>query len=376
MLSFFQQVKQQPMVPFPHHWRTTNIRINDTPRQLGIILNRSLLFNAHIKDIKQSLSSRLRAITVTAHVSWGWWKPLLRTAFHAFVHSKLGYATPAWQPWLSNTNITSLDCLQIQALRLITGQLVSTPLETLRLESGVQSYYTESKRMVVWAREKCLCTAADRPKRLALQNGILQRIVNHSSFCCKATELSTILPEELSHLQVINLLPSPPWLASPFCTNQVCSTIPGISGRNDQPTHKLHKGLEHISSYQVDYTIYTDGSASAGTRNGGAAAIISTGSPTQPTVEAPSKYRVKHSLAPMKKKLLPWKLLYSGPLQTPTQCRLPSSSARTANHYVRHSHHATLKSPTFVNAFVNVSAWICFLLPEAILVVLFLLCWI
>ena len=37
-------------------------------------------------------------------------------------------------------------------------------------------------------------------------------------------------------------------------------------------------------SYQVDYTIYTDGSASAGTRNGGATAIVSMGSPTQPTV--------------------------------------------------------------------------------------------
>ena len=36
--------------------------------------------------------------------------------------------------------------------------------------------------------------------------------------------------------------------------------------------------------YQVTYTIYTNGSAIAGTRNGGAVAFISIGSPTQPTV--------------------------------------------------------------------------------------------
>ena len=45
--------------------------------------------------------------------------------------------------------------------------------------------------------------------------------------------------------------------------------------------HKLEKILEHILSYQFDYTIYADGSPSAGTRNGGAAAIVCVGSPTQ-----------------------------------------------------------------------------------------------
>ena len=197
------------------------IRVNDTPWLFGVILDCSLSFNAHVKHIKQSLSSRFQAITVTAHASWGWQKPSWRTAFHALVCSKLDYSAPAWQPWLSNTN--SLDHIQNQALRLITGQLVSTPLKSLRLESGIQSYYTESKRMIVWAREKWLRTAADHPKQLALQNNIPQRIATQSSFRCKATELSTILPEELSHRQVTNLFPSPPWLPSSFCTNQISS---------------------------------------------------------------------------------------------------------------------------------------------------------
>ena len=47
------------------------------------------------------------------------------------------------------------------------------------------------------------------------------------------------------------MFPSPSWLASLFCTNQVFSTVPGIFGRNDTPTHKLDKNLEH-----VDYTIW------------------------------------------------------------------------------------------------------------------------
>ena len=123
--------------------------------------------------------------------------------------------------------------------------------------------------MIVRARKKCLRIAADHPKRVALQNDIPQRIATRSSFCLKATELSTILPEEFSHRLVVNLFPSPSRLGSSFCTNQVPSTIPGISGRDGPPAHKLEKSLEHMLSNQVDYTIHTDCSASAGTRNDG-----------------------------------------------------------------------------------------------------------
>ena len=149
----------------------------------------------------------------------------------------------------------------------------------------------ESKRMIVRAREKCLCAAADHLKQIALQNNIPQLIATRSSFPCKATELSSILPKELNHCEGFNLFPSPPWLASSFCTNQVSSTIPGISGCGDPSALKLEKSLDHISLYQVDCTIYTDGSASAGLRNGGAAAIISTGSHTQPTVVSTIKIK-------------------------------------------------------------------------------------
>ena len=197
--------------------------------------------------------------------------------------SKLDYAGHAWQSFSSNTNITNMDRLQNQALCLITGQIVSTPLKGLCLECSVQIYYTESKHIIVRAKEKYLRTAVDHPKRLSLRNCISHCIVTHSSFCSKTTELLTILPEELSQRQFFNLFPSPPCLISSFCTNQFFSTTPGISGRDHQPAHKLEKRLEHISSIQVDFTIYTDGSASAGTMNRRAAALISTGSPIQPT---------------------------------------------------------------------------------------------
>ena len=166
---------------------------------------------------------------------------------------------------------------------MITGQLISTPLEALRLESSVQSYYSESKRKIVQAREKCLHTAADHPKQVALQNDIPQRIATRFSFRRKATELSTILPEELSHCQVAKLFSSHPWLPSLFCTNQVSSTIPGISGRDDPPvTHTvISSQLHHV------YRRFSK----CRHKEWWAAAIVSMGSPTQLTVVSSIKIK-------------------------------------------------------------------------------------
>ena len=169
----------------------------------------------------------------------------------------------------------------------MTGQLVySTQGLWSRIRSPKLLHYTVSKRLIVRAREKYLRTAADHPKQLALQNNIPQLIVTRSRFRHKATELSSILSEKLSHHQIVNLFPSPPWLASSFCTNQVSSTIPGILDCDNAPALKSQK-----ISYQVDYTIYTSSSVSAGARNGGVAAIISTDSPTQPTIVSTIKIK-------------------------------------------------------------------------------------
>ena len=88
------------------------VRVNTTPRLLGVILDRSLTFNAHLKKLTTSLASSIRIIRATAHTSWGWRRSTLKMAFHALVRSKLDYAAPAWQPWLSETNLSNLNRLQ------------------------------------------------------------------------------------------------------------------------------------------------------------------------------------------------------------------------------------------------------------------------
>ena len=170
---------------------TQKIRVNITPRLLGVILDRSLTFNAHLKELTASLTYSIPIIRATAYTSLGWCRSTIKMAFHALIHSKLDYAAPAWQPWLSDTNLSCLDRLQNRSLWLITGQLLSTPLEALRLEADVQSYPIRSNLLILKAREKALHSMNDHPKRIALAANIPQRLQNPSSFRRKAEELST-----------------------------------------------------------------------------------------------------------------------------------------------------------------------------------------
>ena len=138
--------------------------------------------------------------------------------------------------------------------------------------------------MILKANEKALRSTDDHPKRIALDVNIPQRLLSHSSFRRKAEELSTLLLTDLHHRQNITHFPSPPWQQSPSHDGRIATSVPGITGRADENNLKRQCSLSTIASYQADYVIYTDGSASGGTRNGGAAAVVTRGSPLQPDV--------------------------------------------------------------------------------------------
>ena len=138
--------------------------------------------------------------------------------------------------------------------------------------------------MILKANEKARRSTDDHPKRIALNVNIPQRLQSRSSFRRKAEELSSLLPPDLQHRQNIIHFPSPPWQQSSSHTGRISTSVPGITSRADDNNIKRQCSLSTIVSYQADYVVYTDGSASGGTRNGGAAAVVTRGSPLQPDV--------------------------------------------------------------------------------------------
>ena len=152
------------------------------------------------------------------------------------------------------------------------------------MEADVQSCSTCSKRLILKAKEKALRSTDDHLKRIALDVNIPQRLQNCSSFRRNAEELFFLLPPDLQHRQNVINFPSAPWQQSSSHEGRIATSVPGITGQGDYSNLRRRHSLTTTAPYQADYVTYTDGSASRGTRNGGAAAVVTTGSPLQPEV--------------------------------------------------------------------------------------------
>ena len=89
--------------------------------------------------------------------------------FLAFVRSTLDYCGAGWQPWLAPSSLGILVRAQNRALRIVTGQCRTTPVEALALEAGVPQYPTVRRRLCVTVYEKALRLPAGHPRRVAVE---------------------------------------------------------------------------------------------------------------------------------------------------------------------------------------------------------------
>ena len=95
--------------------------------------------------------------------------------FNTFFLSKLNYSSPAWQCRLSESQMNLLERAQNKALRIVTGQLRSSPAEALLAETGCLSVKTSAERACLLSVEKALRLPLDHPRRLAWENATPKR---------------------------------------------------------------------------------------------------------------------------------------------------------------------------------------------------------
>ena len=264
------------------------IPFTEHPRLLGVYLDCQLSFHYHTKEIAGAASKKLRLLSLVSHSDWGWGRAELHKLYSAFVRTKLDYAAPSWQPWLSPSNVELLDRVQNRALRLITGQMAGAPTDALRLESGVPSYQTHIDRMCLRSAEKAARMPADHPLQ-TVQNAVP---VRNKRDCWKsrADHFLPMIPEECRLRQPISFFGRAPWDDSSSVT--VFCEVPGVKSRHDDPKVKKECSIKQINLLNADLIIYTDGSASGnGTHEGGSGVIVTRGVAEHPVTLSEFKVR-------------------------------------------------------------------------------------
>jgi hypothetical protein len=130
------EAKWKPVVEV----KGTRLRLNPTPLFLGVNLGRTLSGKEQAERKAASLTKGSRVLTGLSGTDLGWSTDLLRKVYQTSLLGGPTYAGSGWLPWLSATSVDTLDWAQNRNLRVITGQLVSTPNKALRVEAGVQSF--------------------------------------------------------------------------------------------------------------------------------------------------------------------------------------------------------------------------------------------
>ncbi len=135
--------------------------------------------------------------------SGGWRKDQLVKVYKAVQLSILTHAAPAWQPLAAPSRIEQLEHCQNKPLRVVTGQLKSTLVETLWRKAGICSIATADKSATVLAYEKAHRLPPDHPRRQILAAPSRHRLKRPRwRFAAQAS--TSHLPAELAHRALID----------------------------------------------------------------------------------------------------------------------------------------------------------------------------
>ena len=260
----------------------TPIKVNPYPRFLGVKLDRSLTFGPHVKDISEAATNKLKMLSCLTHSKWGWKKQHVTRVYKSHVKSFMDYSGFAWQTFLSTENLGKLERIQNRALSIASGQYKTAPSEAKRAECSIVSYATSSKRAIAKAREKAVRLPTDHPRHIAIQPAVKKRLTKKSDWRSTSADIiDTHLPLScISTPQPFELFTIPPWSNTLGAT--INERVSGISSKNDPVELLLSSSIRQIDSIGTAITIYTDGSADAGTSNGGAAVVVTTGTAAAP----------------------------------------------------------------------------------------------
>ena len=108
---------------------------DDAPQYIGLQLD--LKLSKHIENTAAKARRRLNIANKLASINWGANKQTLRKLDMGYIRPTLEYSTAALSP-ATHTNLATLDKVQNQALRFISGAMRTIPTSSCEIECNIE----------------------------------------------------------------------------------------------------------------------------------------------------------------------------------------------------------------------------------------------
>jgi ribonuclease HI len=269
---------------------------NQTPRFLGVTFDRTLSFGAHVVNLKKKMRKRTTILRSLAGKDWGLQATDLRQLYVAFVRSCVDYGGAAWMASAAKTNLGLLDVEQRVAARAITGCLRSTPVVALECEAELEPFAHRGRELAAKAAGRHLCGPPGdllKPRLLELKaerrRGPLRgRLKRSRMWMDRAVdELAScgLADVPFEPRLVTGVVPPWEWSANVSVHWDLVEPVRRADGaaRRKEVAERTLAGLP-----APDVCVFTDGSAAAGVRNGGAGGFIVRGQRLVKQLAAPA----------------------------------------------------------------------------------------
>jgi len=136
------------------------------PVYLGITLDRTLSFKAHLHKISAKLKTRIGLINKLAGTTWGAATSILRTSFLALAYLVTEYCTPVWA---GSAHTEMVDIQLRKVMRTISGTVMSTNKRWLLYLASIAPPHIRRQNSVLKEKDKI-----DKHQELPIhENGII-----------------------------------------------------------------------------------------------------------------------------------------------------------------------------------------------------------
>ena len=253
-----------------------NLRQDDEPTYLGVTFDKKQTWKPHIQTAETKAKRKLAILRKLAGTTWGANEKTLRTVYEGTIRPHLEYGAAAWSS-ASKTTLQTVDKVQNQALRLITGAMKTTPISKMEEVTGIQPLQDRRNMKTLLQAEKFKCQVKHPMK--AKVEGRTRNRLKRGSFLHQVKKLER---EHISHLPEKTIPPvldiSKPWM-EPFPVNMtICTSIPHLYSSDMQADtvrcNVTRAHCEDLYPQEAWIQAFTDGSATKAVSDGGAGVYI------------------------------------------------------------------------------------------------------